>query len=246
MAQEKFPKLRAMGDLGGHAANVLTFLTTNWGATLATIIAAGTWLNKWAWGIALTPAVYASAGVFLFVLWTIIGLTYLYDRRKPRKVQTHLDYRYGLTFEGFGPNYMSADAGFPDAGALQFVIQVRNYSPGPIQYFLESCDIRLDSRASPKYEPGKVRGYMARGSGRSARTGAFKPDMLKEFYAKGVIDGTADFSFTYGAPDEPPQRRLKISLNIHISVPPDGIVDPVNGHPFGYSDSIISEKDEPI
>ncbi|HTC84972.1 MAG TPA: hypothetical protein VK683_11485 [Rhizomicrobium sp.] len=242
----KFKWLRSFGAWGGHAATVLTFLTTNWGLTLATILAVGTWLNKWAWGLVVTPAIYASAGVFLFVLWTIVGLTYLFDRRRPREIRAHLDYRYGLTFEGFGPQFISSDAGVPQAGCVGFSTQIRNFTPGPIKYSLEAADIRIDNRANPKYKANTTKGYMARGGGKTVSPGHYPAKEIKDFYGAGAVEGTADIAITYGPPDGPPIRRLKISLEFAISIPTDGILNPLLGHQLGWSYNIVSEEDEPI
>jgi hypothetical protein len=246
MAEQKFKKLRAAGDWGGHAANVLTFITTNWSATLAAILGIGTWLNKRAWGVVMTPAVEAGIVVFLAVLWTVIGLTVLFDRRKPRKVQTHLDYRYGLTFEGAVPQFIAADAGVPQAGCLGIGIQVRNFSPGPIGFTIEAADFRLGNRATKKYKANSISGYMARGAGRTNNTGPFESKEIKDFYGAGLIEGTADVTYTYGPPEEPPRRRLKISLEIAVFIPKDGIVKPEQGHMLGFNSNIVSEIDTAI
>ncbi len=241
---ENYPRLRATGEWGGHFANLLTFLTTNWPVTLASVIAVGTGLNRWLWGVALTPAVYASAGVFLFVLWTVIGLTVLYDRRRPRKIQAHLDYRYGLTFEGFHPAFHAPNSGVPNAGELAFMIQIRNFSPGPIRYQLETLDIRLGTLASPKYGKTIIEGYMARGAGRTSNGDPFTAATVASLFGQGLINGTADFSILYGPPDGNALRRLKISLEIGIGIPTGGISGPNN--PIVWSDKILSEVDDAI
>jgi hypothetical protein len=74
------------------------------------------------------PEVQFGAMVFLFLLWTWIGLTVLFDRKGPRTTTPHHDYRYGLTFEGIAPFYQPQAAG----GSLGFGVQLRNFSSGPL------------------------------------------------------------------------------------------------------------------
>ena len=242
--ENNYPRLRALGDWGGHLANFLTFLTTNWPVTLSALFGVATGLNGWLRTFVAQPAVYISAGAFLFLLWTVIGLTTLIDRRRPRQVQTHLDYRYGLTFAGFAPNFLPTDSGMPHAGALQFAITVQNYCPGPIQYTLESCDIRVGTRAAPKYKENNITAFMARGSARISRPVGFEKGMIQEYFGAGTTEGTADFALTYGPPGEPPKRRLKISMSFGIVLPKDGVPGPKD--PLGWSDAILSEIDEPF
>ncbi len=239
MAQ-RFKALRATGTLGSWLANALVFLTVNWGLALSALIAVSAASFAWARAVALNPITVVAAGTFLFALWTIIGLTYLRDRLKPRQIQTHQDYRYGLTFEGFLPTFMPVKSGMPNEGALQFGIQARNFGPGPIHYSLESVDIRIGTRASPKYTAHTIRGYMARGGGRQARPESFQASEIAEYFGKGATRGTADFAICYGPPDGPSVRRLKISLELWIVLPE------VGGAALGYSDNILSEVDEPI
>jgi hypothetical protein len=150
-----------LGPVGGFVAIAVTLITANW--TIAVSAALG--IAAATWG-ALTSFferqdVEIGIGVFLVTLWTCVGLTILYDRRWPRKVQTHLDYRYGLTFEGLLPTFTPTSAKVPGAGALGFSISLRNYSPGPLDYCMESVDIRLGTRTIPKYKLNAVTGNIS-------------------------------------------------------------------------------------
>jgi hypothetical protein len=157
-----------------------------------------------------------------------------------------MDYRYALTFDGFVPNFVPSNTQLPEPGGLQFSILLRNYSPGPIQYRLEAVDIRIGTRALPKYKTNTVTGYLARGAARIARPEGFKGGTLGEFFGKGLTNGSADFSICYGPPDGAPVRRLRVSLDLYISFPKDGIINVLAGEGFAYSDGIISEEDEAI
>jgi hypothetical protein len=242
----KFKWLRSLGPLGNFIANALAFLTTSWALVVSVVVALLTGLISSLRAIALNPTTYVSVGAFLAVLWTLVGITTLIDRRRPRLVRSHQDYRYGLTFEGFGANFSPTNTEMPAPGTLQFIVLIRNYSPGPINYSVESYDVRIGTRAMPKYQPRTISGYMARGAGRQARAIGFPGGTLAEFYGKGMVEGTADFVICYGPPDGPAVRRLKVSLNLYMVFPKDGIVDVQKNVGFGCTDNIISEVDEAI
>jgi hypothetical protein len=69
---------------------------------------------------------------------------------------------------------------------------------------------------------------------------------MAEFYGKGEIKGTADLSVTYGPPDGPPIRRLKIGIEMTMIFPDRGNVDAAKGVALAYSDNILLEEDEPL
>lgn len=238
--------LRGLGPLGSLLANLLSFLTTNWVLTMSTLVGFAASLSDWAVEFVERPGVRTFVFVSIAALWTAIGVTVLIDRRRPRAVSTHPDYRYGLVFEGFLPNFNPTNSGMPDAGGLNFSIQTRNFSPVPIKYALESCDVRIGSRTHEKYEPNKVSGHMARGAGRQARVAGFPPGTLDEYFGKDLVKGTADFSICYGPPDGPPVRRLRLSLDLYLIFPKDGAVDVSKGIGLGYNDGIKLEIDEPL
>jgi hypothetical protein len=236
----RFTWIRSFGTIGSIFANVLVVLTTNWALTLSAVIAIWVGLKGAATAWVLNPGVEAGAGAFLFLLWSYIGICFLIDRRKPRLIQTHQDYRYGLTYEGLVPNYTQNNSELPEPGGLQFYIQVRNNSPGSMRYVLENVDIRIGSRTIPKYTINTISGHMARGAVRQARPVGFKSGTLAEFFGKGLTEGTADFSICYGPPEGSPVRRLKLSTKVYLVFPKDG------AGVLGYADAIISEQDEPI
>src|SRR5712672_2357048 len=95
--------LRGLGPIGGTAADALAFLTNDWVLTVSTIIGLWASLTDWPVGLVQNPKIQTAALVFLFVLWTSIGITILIDRRRPRITKAVQDYLYGLTFEGLTP-----------------------------------------------------------------------------------------------------------------------------------------------
>ena len=76
-------------------------------------------------------------------------------------------------------------------------------------------------------------GYLARGALRVVRPAGFEREAVTEFYGKGATKGTIDFYTTYGPPDEPPVRGLKLSIEFTLSLPEEGGVD------AGLADNII-------
>jgi hypothetical protein len=231
-------RLRGLGPVGATAADIITFLTTNWVLTMSTIVAIWAALNEWATAIVHDVRVQTALEVFLALLWSVVGLLYLVDRKRPRLTRPAPDYRYGLTFEGIAPSIDTMS----DEGWFGLLIQLRNFSQAPIHYTVDSFDFRIGSRALPKSKK-VLDGYLARGGGKSVCPSRFKRDELKEFFGRRV-EGTAELSIIYGHPEEPPVRRLKIVTNITLHFPLGG--DGTAENPFGFGADILGESDEPL
>ena len=228
-------------------ADLLQVLMNNWPGTLALLLGISGGLIEWVRNIAASPPVYIGGGVFLFSLWTVIGFCTLYDRRHPRLMKPYLDYRYGLTLEGLVPNWMPENTPFAaQRGMLGLGIQFRNFSPGPIKYTLETTEVQIGTRTIPKYARNSLSGHVARGGGKILRAVAFPSDSLKEFYGKGETKGVLEYAITYGSPDVPPVRRLRVRVELIFIFPDKGIHDPKHGMGLGFSENIIVEDDEPI
>lgn len=232
----KFIWLRSLGPLGTLVANILAFLTANWGVAVSAVVAIYVALSQWATSVVNSPTTQAAALTFLVLLWGYIGITFLIDRHHPRIVKTVPDYRYGLTFEGVLSNIdiLSEDSW------LAFGIQVRNFTQSPIRYRVESFDFRIGSRALPKVEKQPV-GYLARGSGKIITPSAFKKADVREFFGKRV-SGTAEFSITYGHPEMKPERRLRIETKIMLQIEEREGAPPL----VGFGADIVREDDEPF
>jgi hypothetical protein len=226
-------RLDQLNPLARFVASVLAIITANWpvAISVATAVVAASWTS--AVEFIHSPVVLVAVGVFLALLWTIIGITILIDRRKPRSVKSTPDYRYGLTFEGLTPNF---DVLHED-GWLSFGVQIRNFSQAPIRYEIKQFDLRLETRTLPKLKMPPP-AYVARGAGRTATAGAFKKTDIQEFFGKRV-KGTAEFDIVYGHPEDDPLRRLQVTMEIILHIPED--VQP----PFAFGANIVSEVDEP-
>jgi hypothetical protein len=189
-----FSRITAAGTLG---ATIITYLTAGWGVLISAALAivVWAWASLSAWIAA--PAVQSAGYVFLFSLWTYIGLSTIIGARKPRLTSTVPDYRYGLTFEGIFPNFLPTN----EPAALQFGLQFRNFSSGPLQYHVEYFDFRIGSRSSPKVKRGELTSYLPRGAGRTSSAVPFSKKDIVEFFGTSV-SGTLDFAVTYGPPDD--------------------------------------------
>jgi hypothetical protein len=223
--------LRGLGPIGSAIANLITFATTNWVLTVSALIGLWASATESIVTFALNPRVQTAILVFMAVLWTSIGLTYLVDRRRPRFIKPEHDYRYGLTFEGLIPAYNE------DGGSLGIGIQVRNFSSGPIRYTIEEFDVRMGSRALPKIKKGMLTSFMPRGAGRTSVAGMFSAEDLKEFVGKR-IEGTVNFSIVYGHPESAPVRRLTMELSV--------ILEMKESPPIGFGSTIDEESDVEI
>jgi hypothetical protein len=231
---QKFIKwLRSLGWLGNLLGYLIFIATTNWVLVMSAIV--GIWLGVSQWGVRFVhnANVQTVVIVFLVTLWTIIGLLVLRDRRKPIITQPYQDYRYGLTYEGCVPLY------FPQKEELlQFGLQLRNYSSGPLRSQLENFQILIDDRILPYDKSTPLTTIMPRGGFRIFRTPPFKRSSLKDFFGQRKI-GRADFSILYGDPEQPPIRRLKMTLELILEFKEDG-------SSLAYADNILEESDKPI
>jgi hypothetical protein len=150
--------LGGFGSVGTAVANVLVFLTTNWTIVVSAALAIFAALVGWAYDIASNPHVQVGVGAFVATLWTCIGLVVLADRRKPRTIRAFQDYQYALTFEGLAPFYEPKNE-----EALQFGIQFRNFSNGPLRFHIEKFQVLIGDRIFPIGKPPPATNFMPRG-----------------------------------------------------------------------------------
>jgi hypothetical protein len=235
----RFNRLRGLGPFGNALANLLGLLTVNWGIAVSAAAGIAAALMSDLREVALNPITYVGVGAFLTVLWTIIGITVLVDRRRPRTIRAHVDYRYGLTFEGIQPRYLPPqNVGFPNSGSLSFSISTRNFLQHPIHYVVEHIDIRLGTRAIPRIRSGNLTGYLSRAAGKTISIQGFSQAELQEFYDADPARGTVEFAIVYGPPEGPPERRLKMEIEFYVILRE-------GGNSIGWQENILSEADEP-
>jgi hypothetical protein len=226
--------LRSLGAIGTAAATALQILTTNLAVVMTTIFAWWVIASEWAVSMAHHPRVQAGAFAFLACLWTIIGVQYLRDRRRPTVTTPFQDYRYGLTYEGLHCGYDPTN----DEAALQIGIHLRNFSPGPLSYRVERFAVQIESRVVPRQKgAGSASIYMARGAGRISRNLPFKKEHIKDFVGR-VVEGTVELVVVYGHPENEPSRKLTMELTVFFDFRHEG--------KFGLADTIVSERDMAI
>lgn len=235
MENPKPVKIFTPGWVGRLVQTVIVLVTTNWVVVLSVILAYLSWLISQAQSFVKNEDVQTVALVFLFFLWTLIGLTVLRDRRKPREVTPHQDYRYGLTFEGVVPFYLPESAG--GDGSLGFGVQLRNWSSGPLRYEVQIFEVILNDRILPRVKKGLLKSTMARGAVRTSKPENFKKETITDFIDKEV-KGTLDIVIDYGHPERPLERQLKMSFDLALLLRNVGTPQ--------FSANIASESDLPL
>lgn len=209
-------------------------------AILTTIIAILTAGEKWL----ERPIVHSSALVFFVTFWTYIGIVFLLDREKPKIVSINQDLKYGLTFEGI---QISVNPAIEDA-FLQFSLNVRNYSSGPLKYEIEKFDIILERVTLPPLGSKTLYGYLARGGGKASGRDPFRRSDLSRFFGQQA-KGTLYVAILYGNAEKEFVRKLEMNFDLYLDftrLTPENINLQVFS-PFpvvGFSNNITSEKDE--
>lgn len=223
-----------LGKWSGHIATAVTLATTNWPLLVGAVGGVIAMVFGWATDLVHNQVVQAGAGTFVVLLWTCLGVAALADRRRPRLIRSYQDFEYGLTFEGCTPLYVPNSI---DGSALQFGLQIRNFTPGPIRVQIESFHVIIGTRTLPLPKKENPSLFMPRGAGRVMRSQSFKMEDIREFLDKRVT-GTVDFAIMYGHVEKGPVRRFKTTLEVVLEMkeqPPT----------MGYADTIIKESDEP-
>lgn len=225
-------KMRKVNAVTTFVTTVAGFIISQWGV-IVTVVTAGaiailTWASDWE----KTKYVLAGTAMFFLILWSVAAFVWLASRSSPQIVKAHQDYSYGLTFEGLS---MVWDPEQPSP--LQFGIQLSNYNNGPIKYQIEEFDVRVGTRALPRYTKGTLKSIMPRGARRTSRSVPFSASDLAGL--DGEQNGTIDFSIAYGHPELPPTRRLsmKLAITLVFNRPPGKL---------GIGESIVDESDTEI
>jgi hypothetical protein len=228
--------LRGLGIIGRFIAWILQGAAAYIGVTVPALAALALgWLKApIAW--AQQPSVYVTALVFLFLLWTWIGVRML---RRPKEVQivrAHVDYAFGIVIDGgwraeFGK--LSSDYG-QDAGkpAVSLAVTLRNLCAAPIRARLVKSRVVLNTRT---HDETNLTAEMV-----LPRLGA------KAFTSAGVVidpaetyfSGTVSITVLYGPYDGSAVRQFTQLVNVQIAIDKEkGLAT--------LKDSIVSDSDEP-
>jgi hypothetical protein len=222
---------RRFGRVGTALANVLVFLTTNWGVVVSVLAALYVARSNWASGFVQNPKVDAAAFAFLVLLWTYIGFTTLIDRQKPRLIRTQQDFDYGLLLEGCVPYYAPTNT----EAALQLGVQLHNFTGGSLRFRIEKFEMNIEGNALPHRE--SVDSFIPRGGTKIYKMAPYAQSDLKG-YQNRAVTGSIKLSISYGHPDRQPVRRLTTTLELHL--------DFTQSVSLGYAESTREETDEPI
>jgi hypothetical protein len=216
-----------------------------WGAMITTVGATVIlWLTA---GVAFftSPAAIGTLTIATLILWTYVALVWLATRR-----QIDVKFlRYGVTFEGLTAVFTPGNR----IDTLGFLIQLRNFTPVPLRYYVEEIDVRLETRTLPsRYVKDSLTSFLSRGAARTTSTISFRYEHVQEFFGRRV-EGSLDFSIRYGDADRSPARRLRMSHKITIEFPDVDTTLPLphlpilaQPVPVGFGAAITSESDEPI
>ncbi|MCK7475854.1 MAG: hypothetical protein MZV49_25480, partial [Rhodopseudomonas palustris] len=156
-------------------------MSANWGPVASAIVAVLVSVWTTASHFVQITEVQIAAAVFLFSLWTLIGVSILSSRRKPILIKSYEDYQYALTFEGLVPHYDPNS----EKATLGFGLTLRNFSPHPIKYTIEQFDVEFNKRSLPVVK-GALGAYVPRGGVRVSRNVPFEKDDIKDYVGKEV------------------------------------------------------------
>jgi hypothetical protein len=247
MAKDNWKALRGLGPAGNGLANLITFATTNWVLVVSAVLGVGATVWNATRDFFLLPQVWVAIGVFLAILWTAIGLAYLRDRKRPREIYSHQDYRYGLTFDGIIAAY---DPSSEDS-ALLFALQVHNYSMGPMLYEVMTFDVLIEDRTLPRLKKGELKGYMPRGGAKVSGRVPFKKETISAFSGR-TVKAVIDITIVYGHPERPPERQLVLKIDATLTFTeqtqlaiPGLPAMPTALPSLRFAHNIIEERDEP-
>src|SRR6266446_4790075 len=91
----------SIGSFGNIIANLLALLSTNWAVVMTVLTAIGTSVLATFQHWTQDSAVLVGIKVFLIVLWIIIGLLWLKDRKRPVITKPTPRIEWGLAWSGF-------------------------------------------------------------------------------------------------------------------------------------------------
>ncbi len=226
---ERFKRLRAaLGPLG-FLADLLTVATQNWGAILALALALGATVSRHAFAFLSDVHVQMFGSVFIWALWSYIGLSLLYRLHNGLTVSTRVDYKYAVIIDGLTIG-INKEASAKDP-AVQVTVNLRNVANGAIALQVLEFRLIISGRTYPPEEPMKTI-VLPRIGPRSVTSRAFAREVLDD---EALTVGHLDMILQYGPAEEAFERKYRVRLKLHIQTEPAGVVGEVE-----------SEEDLPI
>lgn len=201
-------------EASSHLSGIVSLITTNWPVLISLVFAAATMAWDHLLDFAGRPSVQIAAGVFIFTLWTIIGIRWMLKEGKPLSVRVEHDLSYSLVLESVNPIY-NPKSELPFA--LHFIL--RNVGSAPVRLRLSELTIVLNERILPKSPPPPDI-ILPRTGTRVIASGGFKKDIFATA-TLGKVPGYATFAVVYGTLDsrsESPefQRELKVEFDLNL------------------------------
>jgi len=208
--------LKNHGWLGHLAATVINFIWTYYGLTIAAFLTIIFSASETALLYVQEPEFWVPAVIFVFILWTVIGLMTLKNIGETKTVRLAHDYAYSFICEGFMVNLSSSDetkdVDFKTANNIIVTCILRNVGAGPSSVKIEVMDLRLDGRV-PKKDFTPIDVGFAKLSQKGIRSAAIERDLTKK-----ILSGTIKVVGVYGPPNSDAVRQFTITskLNVHV------------------------------
>jgi hypothetical protein len=227
---EHFKSWRKAGGLLGFVADVLQVLMQNWGLVLSVAIGLGAGLWDTAFRLLNDPHVLTIGRVFLWTLWSYLGVSLLLRVHRGIKVIEEIECIHAVNIEqlflAFDPTAASSN--------VQIVAQYRNVSNRAIKLRVEDLRVVLDRRTIQE-EDGKGAPFpeliIPRIATKAVRSGPFNREELQE-----RSEGLLDIAIEYGPHDGEFCRKYRHRSRIYVNL----------GERPGITNHIISEVDSAL
>lgn len=166
------------------------------------------------------PYVYSCARIFLFLLWTCIGISILRNQRRilpvrlddTSTVRIAHDYAYSLVVENFHLQPLKITDKIENG--LQITCYLRNVGVGPLELITESVDLVIDGKTSKELDlTAPIKTIFARQALKGISAAPVEIDGNKN-----TLSGYAIFKVLYGEPCKNPERRFTLKIKIHIAL----------------------------
>lgn len=188
---------------------VKSLFVLQWAVIVSAITA--TAFGFWAWSakFAHLPIGIIALVAFAVTMWTINGVIWYANQRRPSKARITFDYSYGLMLEGIQPALDVEN----DVNRLEFRLQVRNAATGPIRLRVEKFRVTIEDRF---YEmPQPVPAILPRASPLTVFPGGgFNKAAYEAFQPR--TQGRLEMSILYGHPEDQMSRRADKVLALHL------------------------------
>lgn len=221
-------QLKKSGGAIGLLADLLSLLGQNWGAVVSLILALGFGVFDWAFRFLQDAHVQTFGEVFLWSLWSYIGISILYRLHNGIKTSPVVDYAFGVIIESLVPQVETEED-----GSFQLVVNFRNICVGAIRLTFTEVRLILDGRTNPDKEMAPL--VLPRLATKGLAIHPFK----KQDFTVGKHEGTLAFTIEYGPHDGAPVRRMRGRYKVNFTMA-------TGAAPWGFGMEHVSEEDTAI